>query len=112
MSLSARPDDYQVIKKRKEIKKILQNGHRIKTRFGNFYLMKGEQGVTRMAVLIKKHVGNAVQRNYCKRIVRSYIRNTAHRFKQYNDIIFLYTFTGDVTYQDLYEEFSDRLALK
>ncbi len=112
MNLSARPDKYQVIKKRNEIKEILQNGYRIKTRFGNFYLMQGEQGMKRMAVLIKKHVGNAVQRNYCKRIIRTYIRNTAHQIKQYNDIIFLYTFSGDVTYQDIYEEFSDRLALK
>jgi len=101
-----------VIKKKVEIKNILQNGHRIKTRYGNFYLLKNESGVNRMAVLIKKHVGNAVQRNYRKRIVREYIRDSINKFESYNEIIFLFNFIGEISYKDICNEFSDRLALK
>lgn len=111
MSTSVQPR-LKVIKKRNEIKEILQKGRRVKTNYGNFYLMRGDQNIKRMAVLIKKQVGNAVQRNYCKRIVREYIRRSTGVFGSYHDIIFLYNFQGAVSYREIYADFSDCLILK
>ena len=67
---------FDVIKKNSEIKELLSQGKKIHTKYGVFFLNdKSNESRLRFAVLIKKSVGNAVWRNYCKRIVRSYIRN-------------------------------------
>ena len=106
------PPEIRVIKKRNEIINILHNGKRIKTRYGNIYLYKTGHTEKKMAVLIKKHVGNSVSRNYRKRIVREYIRKHINSVLPYNEIIFLYNFVGDVSYNLIESEFSDRLEIK
>ncbi len=65
-----------------------------------------------MAVLIKKDVGNSVERNYRKRITREYIRKNINNIEIYNEIIFLYNFRGDISYNELSDEFDNRLALE
>ena len=111
MNLTVQPD-LRIIKRRTDIKEILQKSRRIKTRYGTFYCRTGQMAVRRIAVLIKKNVGNAVERNYRKRIVREYLRNEFHSAKTYNDIIFLYNYKGEVSYRELVAEFSYRLAVK
>jgi len=54
-------------------------------------------------------VGNAVFRNYCKRIVRVYIRNHRKHFRKFNYIIFIYTYPGSVTYKELATELNQCL---
>ena len=60
---------------------------------------------TAFGVLIKRSVGKAVHRNYCKRIVREFIRNNLPYFCPFNRIIFLYTYSGNVSFTSLSEEF-------
>jgi ribonuclease P protein component len=93
------------------IKDILKNGDKKYTRFGIFFLAKKKSTQTYYAILIKKNVGNAVKRNYCKRIVREYIRNNISKFGQYNFIIFLYNNRGEIKYNDLKSEFDRKLML-
>jgi len=109
MSLSARPE-FHSIKKNLEIKSLLESGKKIHTRYGIFFLARDvhSTGIS-FAVLIKKSVGKAVWRNYCKRIVRSYIRNHSQKFLVFRRFIFLYNFHGKVSYNDLSQEFNKRL---
>ena len=65
-----------------------------------------------MAVLIKKNAGNAVERNYRKRIVREYLRKKFYQTNPYNDVIFLFNYQGDISYHELETEFSKRLTEK
>jgi ribonuclease P protein component len=99
----------RTLKKKKEIVQILKNGHRIRTRYGTFYLVRGDHNERKMAVLIQKQVGNSVQRNYRKRIVREYIRNHFGNIHSFNVAIFLYNFSGSISYHQLKSEFSRRI---
>jgi ribonuclease P protein component len=109
MSISARPEIIS-IKKNTEIKSLLDKGKKIYTKYGIFFLSREESALPiSFAVLIKKSVGNAVWRNYCKRIIRVYIRHHFSKFLVFRKIVFLYNFQGKVNYADLTREFTKRL---
>jgi len=92
-------------KKKREINYILENGVKIRSSYGSFFLCsKRKAEFIHAAVLIKKSVGNAVLRNYCKRIVREYIRNRRFFFRKFNNFIFIYTNSGPVSYGKLAED--------
>jgi len=90
----------------------LRHGHKIKGRYGNFYFYNGHHDGKKIAVLIKKYVGNAVQRNYRKRIVRECIKKNLHILNKYNEVVFLFNYKGEINYQQLSEEFSNIFILK
>ena len=82
------------------------------SKYGVFFIGHNDIPVqVRVAVLIKKSVGNAVVRNYCKRIVRAYIRNRIDTFFENGQVIFVYTYTGKTKYNLLEEEFDKKLAV-
>ncbi len=60
-------------------------------------------------MIIKKNVGNAVKRNYSKRIVREFIRKNIKKFNKFNMIIFLYNFKGNLNYKDIDADFKKNL---
>jgi len=104
------PHKIVIIKKNNDIKKILATGKRLQTKYGIFFIQKNESdNRINFAVLIKKSVGNAVWRNYCKRIVRAYIKSKINLFPQNSKCIFLYTYEDKVTYQLLEEELDKKL---
>jgi len=103
--------NFVTIKKNTEIKTILSTGKKIYTQFGIFFLGKKKTDKRiYFAVLIKKSVGNAVWRNYCKRIIRTYMRKNINNLPENLQIIFLYTYDGKINYQLLEEEFGKKLA--
>ena len=108
MNLSGLPE-IRSLKSRKIIKNILDNGNKTYTRFGIFFLVKTDSEFINFAVLVKKSIGNAVKRNYCKRIVREYVRRNKAKFKEYNQIIFLYNSGQNVSFSDLKKEFDFKL---
>jgi ribonuclease P protein component len=109
MNLRAHPK-ITTIKKNSEIKELLSSGKKVHTKYGVFFLKcKSNDNQFRFAVLIKKSVGNAVRRNYCKRIVRTYIRNRIHNFAENLNIIFVFNFEGKTQYNLLEEEFDKKL---
>jgi ribonuclease P protein component len=110
MNSHAHPN-IQIIKKNSEIKDLLSQGKKIYTKFGFFFIGNNtDQKNFRFAILIKKSVGNAVWRNYCKRITRVYIRNRRDKFIKNNLVLFVYTFKGKIRYKLLEEEFDHKLA--
>jgi ribonuclease P protein component len=60
-------------------------------------------------VVIKKNIGNAVKRNYSKRLVKEFIRKNINIFCKYNKMVFLYNFKGTVNYKDLDADFKKNL---
>ena len=109
MSLSVRPK-IVTIKNKTELRNILDNGKKIYTKYGIFFLNQTQPApVISFAVLIKKSVGNAVWRNYCKRIVRVYLRDHFSKFLVFKKIVFLYNFQGKVNHDELTREFDKRL---
>ena len=108
MNLSVLPE-INIIKSKNVIKDILDNGTKIYTRFGIFFLKKNTEEKKYIAVLIKKSIGIAVKRNYYKRILREYLRNNIDKFPDYNQIIFLFNGSGNATYADIKEEFGKKI---
>ena len=109
MNSSALPEIVS-IKKNTEIKILLANAKKIHTRYGLFFLSEESfSNQIGFAVLIKKSVGNAVRRNYYKRIVRSYFRNNLKLFANYGKVLFLFNYEGKTTFQELAKEFDNRL---
>ena len=55
-----------VLKRKQEIERILKSGNQVRGRVFNAFINQADK--TRVAFLIDKHVGNAVQRNKMKRL--------------------------------------------
>jgi len=108
---SSDPHKVKSIKKSNEIKELLNSGHKVYTKNGIFFLAKSEEKNCSIAVLIKKSVGNAVRRNYCKRIVREYIKNRMVKSCEYNKILFLFTAKNIIKYNDLIKDFDKSFKL-
>jgi ribonuclease P protein component len=99
------------IKNKKEITQLLETGEKRDTRFGIFFLAKNEKPEKQIAVLVKRSIGNAVKRNYFKRLVREYIRINLNKFSDYNKIIFVINKKIDVTFAQLKLEFDQKIQL-
>ena len=111
MNSSALPNIVS-IKKNAEINELFAKSKKIHTRYGLFFLSKESlSDQIGFAVLIKKSVGNAVRRNYYKRIVRSYFRNNLKLFVNYGKVLFLFNYEGKINFQDLKEEFDNQLNI-
>ena len=90
----------------KEIKYILDHSKKIYFKYGIVFLNKDSDSKEklRFAVLVKKHCGNAVRRNYIKRISRNFVVRNITLFKPYNRVIFLFLSKETFKYKDLEEQ--------
>ena len=101
MNLSKQPK-IKSLKNRNEIKDLLANGRKVFNKYGIIFIKQDSSLKNNMsAVLIKKKCGNAVKRNYIKRIVRNFIREHSEQVGKYNRTLFLYLFKGSVNYEDM-----------
>ena len=74
------------IKKNDEIAKIVLSNQKIKSDYFFIYYQKGGC-VTRMAVSVSKKIGNSVQRNHAKRIIRELIRPNLNKITPANLVV-------------------------
>ena len=102
----------KTLRKRNEIKAVLDNGRKISTKYGLIFLHKeADNEEKKAAVLLKKTVGSAVKRNYIKRILRSIIRNNYKLFfNNCNRIVFIYNYKGKSTFSLIEKEYLSKLA--
>jgi ribonuclease P protein component len=62
------------IKSKNDFIGILKNGKSVKDRFYYCKFIENDLGYNRLGILIKKKLGNAVERNYEKRVLREFFR--------------------------------------
>ena len=94
------------LKNRSEIQVLLASGEKVYTKYGLIFLKDlSDSSKTNIAILVKKKTGNAVHRNYVKRLIRNFIRNHAEKICFKNRIAFLYLFQGKIEYNNLEEAY-------
>ena len=92
---------------RAEISFIFNRGKKLRSKFGFIYVMNIPQDhPLKIAILFKKNCGNAVKRNYIKRIIRHFIRENITLFKGMNRVIFLYKYQNAINYDMLIKEYN------
>jgi ribonuclease P protein component len=91
--------NFSSLKSRDEISKIMGKGKKLYLKTGLIFLFK-EESVSdyKAAFLIKKKIGNAVKRNYVKRILRHILKNNLDQLKQFNRYVVLYHHRGIANY--------------
>jgi ribonuclease P protein component len=84
---------------------------KIKTKYGYLTLAINPQNPDlKIRILIKKVVGNAVQRNYYKRLLRQYLRDNRSRFIRYNDCVFYYHSKVRASFHDIQDELNNKIS--
>lgn len=77
------------IKDSKEFNDIINNGRKIKNNYFSIYYKDKKMQNSRFGITLAKKFGNAVKRNYYKRIMREIIRNNLNIFSNLSDYIII-----------------------
>jgi ribonuclease P protein component len=98
MNLSKTPKVVS-INRREEIQHIISKGIKVSTRLGPIFFYQHEpSSINKIAILLKKNIGSAVQRNYIKRILREIIRKNNHIFNRFNRVVIIVNKRVDINY--------------
>ncbi len=90
------------LKNKKEIQDLLASGRKVYTKYGIIFLKNLPEATDkRIAILVKKKCGNAVKRNYIKRLLRYFIRKQALLISKNNRVAFLYLYNGKAEYKKI-----------
>lgn len=98
------------LKEKDEIKKLFINSKKIRLDFGTLFIANQKKdSKIRVAILVKKVCGNAVQRNKIKRLIRSAIRVNQHLIKKNNRILILYSKKSAVSYRSVESQLTTKM---
>ncbi|MBR6517386.1 MAG: ribonuclease P protein component [Bacilli bacterium] len=98
------------IKKNEEIAKIVLSKQKVKSDYFFIYYQKGET-LTRVAVSVSKKIGNSVERNHAKRIIRELVRPNLKIIMPLNLVIVVKKNLNDVEFIKLKDEMFHCLKL-
>lgn len=85
-----------ILKKKKDIQKVLEHGNRIPGRVFNTFVHK--TGKTKVAFLTNKRIGKAVRRVRMKRLMREAFRLNKKKFEGMEVVFNIKTFRNDFHY--------------
>jgi ribonuclease P protein component len=110
--LTLRPTDR--LKRREDFRRVQDTGKKHHTRhFLVVVLARPDEGPPRIGVTVTKKVGNAVQRNRVKRLVREVFRRERARFPLGCDVVFIAKDGApDLRYDDVLAEVPARWAVR
>jgi ribonuclease P protein component len=77
------------IRKRQDYLRIYQQGTRRYSERFTIITCRNESGITRLGMTVSKKVGNAVQRNRIKRLLREFFRLNKSRLPASQDIVII-----------------------
>jgi ribonuclease P protein component len=97
------------IGKGSDFKRIFASAASSSCRGAKIFFTQNEKGYNRLGVTLRRKYGNAVQRNYARRIMKDIYRNNKDAIKQGFDII-LIIYPGEYSFRDREEQF--RLLLR
>jgi len=101
MNLSKQPK-ISSLKNKSQIQDLLKSNEKVFTKYGIIFLKNDKEcSDIKSAILIKKKCGNAVKRNYIKRLIRYFVREHAVQLGKHNRFIFLYLYQGKIKYSEL-----------
>ena len=97
--------------KNKEFEKVFQNGKVIKNNEVVFYVIPNDFQHSRLGLVVSKKIGNAVQRNRAKRLLREAYRLNKHLLTTHVDIIAIprHPFSSDLKLADIVDGFKKLL---
>ena len=96
---------FERIRKRKDYLRIYHEGKRINSKNFITILSRNQTGIQRLGITITKKVGNSVQRNRIKRLLREFFRLNKDRLPGSNDIVIIVkNEIPPLKYPDVYEE--------
>ncbi len=78
---------YERLHNRKNFIKLFQNGKKVYSKYFLIYYLANELEYSRIAVVVKKKFGKAVERNKIKRRIREIYRCNKSNFRQGIDMI-------------------------
>ncbi|QEN09078.1 ribonuclease P protein component [Oceanispirochaeta crateris] len=91
--------------KKSDLNRIFANGNTSKCYGAKILFLKSSLTYSRFAITIVRKFGNAVERNYTKRIFREFFRKQKFSIKESYDIVFV-VYPGDFSYQNRLEQFN------
>ena len=91
------------IKKNDEIAKIVLSKQKVKSDYFFIYYQKGNTS-TRVAVSVSKKIGNSVQRNHAKRIIRELVRPNLNKISPMNIIVVVKKDLKNIDFKELTSE--------
>lgn len=77
----------QKLKKNEDFRSVFRNGIRKEGQYFYLYLAPKQQKSSRIGIIVKKEIGNAVQRNRIKRLLREIFRKRYDDLFSLNDMI-------------------------
>ena len=77
----------QKLKKNEEFRSVFKAGIRKERKYFYLYRAPKKQDKSRIGIIVKKEIGNAVQRNRIKRILREIFRKRCDDLFSHDDII-------------------------
>ena len=93
-----------ILTKSYDIEKLLQNKSSIGSKYYVIYYTKNQNGDTNVAISASKKIGNAVTRNYNKRVTREIIRENFDQIKGFKMLIVLKASSTTLSYEQKVEQ--------
>ena len=98
------------IRKRRDFLTVYQQGVRSYSEYFTVIASRNQTGISRLGITVSKKVGNAVQRNRIKRLIREYFRLNRSRLSTPQDIVVIAKKDASLLkYQDICRELESHL---
>lgn len=91
------------LRKNFEIEKLVKMKISVGNKFFAIYYRKNDDNNTKIAVSVSKKNGNAVERNYQKRVVKEIVRKNLDELSGYSMLIVVKSLSKDLTYSEKVE---------
>jgi ribonuclease P protein component len=99
------------LRRRRQFLAIQREGSRRHTAHLVFVRRRGETELPRLGVTVSARVGNSVQRNRIKRLLREVFRHRRSELAPIDLVVIAKTGAGELTYDQAAREFSEALGL-